>query len=236
MEGGPAQGLAGDAVIFLYHDSVEGHVLEGHRPVLAAGDVELLGGGLLDGEAGGGLQLRHPVPAVPQALQHDLAAGVSEVGAQVVELAGVGAVGAVPHLEFSPLDGTAGDTVHLLDGERGLFVVLEVDGVVPVGVEGDQLAGGVQQIGGGHRFLRDLIYPGQQVFQGGRAVRAGADLVHAVAVRRLYQEYGVRHRLPGVSVPLHHRQVGPDVVLQNDGGGLAGEQLHMALHRVDDVV
>ena len=163
LESGTAQCLAGDAVIFSHHDSVEGHILEGHRLVLAAGDVELLGGGFLDGESGGGLQLRHLVPAVPQALQHDLTAGVGEVGAQVVELAGVGVIAAVPHLELGPLDGAAGDAVHLLDGEGGLFVVLEVDGVVPVGVEGDQLAGGVQQIGGGHGFLRDLIYPGQQI-------------------------------------------------------------------------
>ena len=236
LKGGPAQCLAGDAVILLHHDGVEGHVLEGHRLVLAADDVELLGGGFLDGEAGGGLQLRHLVPAVPQALQHDLTAGVGEVGAQVVELAGVGVIAAVPHLELGPLDGAAGDAVHLLDGEGRLSVILEVDRVVPVGVEGDQLAGGVQQIGGGRGFLRDLIYPGQQILQGGRAVCPCLNFIHAVAVRRLHQEYGVRHRLPGVRVPLYHRQVGPDVVLQNDGGGLAGEQLHMALHRVDDVI
>ena len=53
LKGGPAQGLAGDAVILLHHDGVEGHILEGHRLVLAAGDVELLGGGFLDGESGG---------------------------------------------------------------------------------------------------------------------------------------------------------------------------------------
>ena len=184
----------------MYHDGVEGDVLKCQRLVSAALNIDLLGGRLLDGEAGGGFQLRHPVPAVPQALQHDLAAGVSEVDPQVVELAGVGAIAAVPELEFGPLDGAAGDAVYLLDGKGGLFVVLEIDGVVPVGIEGDQLG------------------------------------LHAVAVRRLHQEYGVRHRLPGVRVPLHHRQIGPDIVLQDDGGGLAGEELHMAFHRVDDVV
>ena len=68
----------------------------------AALNIDLLGGRLLDGEAGGGFQLRHPVPAVPQALQHDLAAGVSEVDPQVVELAGVGAIAAVPELNLAP--------------------------------------------------------------------------------------------------------------------------------------
>ena len=161
----------------------------------------------------GRLQLRHLVPAVPQALQHDLAAGVGEVGPQVVELAGVGAIAAVPDLKFGPLDGAAGDAVYLLDSQGGLFVVLEVDGVVPVGIEGDHLAGGIQQIGGGYRFLRDLINSGQQIFQGGRAVCPGLDFIHAVAVRRLDGEHGPRHGCAGVGIPLHHRQVGADVVL-----------------------
>ena len=81
-----------------------------------------------------------------------------------------------------------------------------------------------------------MIHPGQQIFQGGRSVCPGLDFIHAVAVRRFHQEYGIRHGLPGVGIPLHHRQVGADVVLQDDGGGLAGEELHMAFHRVDDVV
>ena len=236
LEPGPAQGFAGDAVVFLNYDGIERHVLEGHRPVPAAGDVELLGGGFLDGEAGGGLQLRHPVPAVSQALQHDLAVGVGEVGAQIVELTGVGVVAAVPHLKLGPLDGVAGDAVHLLDGQGGLFVILKINRSVPVGIESDQLAGGVQQIGGGHGFLRDLINTRQEILQGCRSVCPCLNFIHAVAVRRLHQEHGIRHGLPGVRVPLHHRQVGPDVVLQNDGGGSARKQLHMALHRVDDVV
>ena len=115
-------------------------------------------------------------------------------------------------------------------------MVLEVDGVVPVGIEGYHLAGGIQQVGDRYGFLCDLINSGQQIFQGGRAVCSGLDFIHAVAVRRLHQEYGIRHGLPGVGIPLHHRQIGPDIVLQDDSGGLAGEQLHMALHRVDDMV
>ena len=153
LEGGPAQGLASDAVRLVYHDGVEGDVLKCQRLVSAALNIDLLGGRLLDGEAGGGFQLRHPVPAVPQALQHDLAAGVSEVDPQVVELAGVGAIAAVPELEFGPLDGAAGDAVYLLDGKGGLFVVLEIDGVVPVGIEGDQLGLRIHEIRGGNRFF-----------------------------------------------------------------------------------
>ena len=153
LEGGPAQGLASDAVRLVYHDGVEGDVLKCQRLVSAALNIDLLGGRLLDGDAGGGFQLRHPVPAVPQALQHDLAAGVSEVDPQVVELAGVGAIAAVPELEFGPPDGAAGDAVYLLDGKGGLFVVLEIDGVVPVGIEGDQLGLRIHEIRGGNRFF-----------------------------------------------------------------------------------
>jgi len=68
-------------------------------------------------------------------------------------LAGVGAIAAVPELEFGPLDGAAGDAVYLLDGKGGLFVVLEIDGVVPVGIEGDQLGLRIHEIRGGNRFF-----------------------------------------------------------------------------------
>ena len=115
-------------------------------------------------------------------------------------------------------------------------MILKINRSVPVGIESDQLTGGVQQIGGGHGFLRDLINTRQEILQGCRSVCPCLNFIHAVAVRRLHQEYGIRHGLPGVRVPLHHRQVGPDVVLQNDGGGSARKQLHMALHRVDDVI
>ena len=123
-----------------------------------------------------------------------------------------------------------------MDGQGGFLVIFKIDSVIPIGIEGNELWFCIHEVGGGHRFLRDFIYPGQQVLQGGRAVRPGLDLIHAVAVCRLHQEYGVRHGLPGVRVPLHYRQVGALIVFQDDGGGSARKQLHMALHRVDDVV
>ena len=118
----------------MHHDSVEGDILKGQRFAFPALNVDLLGGGLLDGETVGRLQLRHLVPAVPQALQHDLAALVGEVGPQVVQLAGGGAVGAVPNLELRSLNGIAGDAVHLVDGEGGFLMVLKENIGVPVGV------------------------------------------------------------------------------------------------------
>ena len=71
----------------------------------------------------------------------------------------------------------------------------------------------IHEIRGGNRFFLKFDTPRQQIFQGGRSVCPGLDFIHAVAVRRFHQEYGIRHGLLGVGIPLHHRQVGADVVL-----------------------
>ena len=160
LEGGPTQGLAGNTVRFVHHDSVERDIFKRQRFALPSLNVDLLGGGFLDGETVGRLQLRHLVPAVPQALQHDLAALVGKVGPQVVQLAGGGAVGAVPHLELGSLDGAAGDAVHFVDGESGFLVVLKIYRPVPVGIEGDQLGLRVHQIRGRHRLFGDFVHAG----------------------------------------------------------------------------
>ena len=47
LERSPGQGLAGDAVRFVHHDSVEGDILKGQRFAFPALNVDLLGGGLL---------------------------------------------------------------------------------------------------------------------------------------------------------------------------------------------
>ena len=57
-----------------------------------------------------------------------------------------------------------------------------------------------------------------------------------MSVRRLDLENRAGDGLPGVRVPLVDEQVGPLLVLQRDGGSLAGEELHMVLPQVRDVV
>lgn len=57
-----------------------------------------------------------------------------------------------------------------------------------------------------------------------------------MAVRRLHQKHCPRYGGPGICIPLHHRQVGPAVILQDNGGGLAREQLYMVLHRINNMV
>ena len=55
-------------------------------------------------------------------------------------------------------------------------------------------------------------------------------------VRPLDQEHRAGDRCAGVGVALVDGQVGALVILQADGGVLAGEQLHMVLRGVQDVV
>ena len=204
--------------------------------MFAALDVDLLGGGLLDGETGGGLQLGDLVPAVPEQVQCELPVGVREVGAQAVQLAGGRIVTAVPDLEFSTLNGVSGDGIHLVHGQGGLFVVAEVDGVVPVGVEGHRLTGSVLEPRGGDGFLDDLVHAGKQIFELCPALAVGADLIYAVPVRRFHLEDGAGDGFAGVCVLLVDDEVGPLLILDRDGADLARKQLHMVLPEVRDVV
>ena len=199
-------------------------------------DVDLLGGGFLDGETSSRLQFGHLVPAIPEHIQGEPTIGIRKIGAQAVQLAGGRVVGTVPDLELGALDGASSDAVHLVHRKRRLFVVLEVRGVVPVGIERHQLAGGVLQPGRGDGLLDDLIHAGKQIFQLRLTGGVRLDLVHAVSVRRLDLENRAGDGLPGVRVPLVDEQVGPLLVLQRDGGSLAGEELHMVLPQVRDVV
>ena len=199
-------------------------------------DVDLLGGGFLDGETSSRLQFGHLVPAIPEHIQGEPTIGIRKIGAQAVQLAGGRVVGTVPDLELGALDGASSDAVHLVHRKRRLFVVLEVRGVVPVGIERHQLAGGVLQPGRGDGLLDDLIHAGKQIFQLRLTGGVRLDLVHAVSVRRLDLENRAGDGLPGVRVPLVDEQVGPLLVLQRDGGSLAGEELHMVFPKVHNVV
>ena len=73
-------------------------------------------------------QFRYFVPAILDLRKNDFSACVRKVGAEVVELAGVGVVAAIPDLELGTLDGIAGDTIYLADLQTGLEGVEEGDG------------------------------------------------------------------------------------------------------------
>ena len=82
---------------------------------LAAGNEAFLRGRLLDGVPGRRLQFRYLVPAILDLGENDFSVRVRKVSAEVVELAGVGVVAAIPDLELGTLDGIAGDAVYLAD-------------------------------------------------------------------------------------------------------------------------
>ena len=95
---------------------------------------------------------------------------------------------------------------------------------------------GVREVGGRHRFFRNFVDTGQQVLHRGRAVRSGCHFCHTMAVCPLDQEHCTGDRRAGVCVALVDGQVGALVILQADGGVPAGEQLHMVLRGVQDMV
>ena len=230
------QGLPGHTVVLLNDYRVERHVFIGNCFAFAALDIKFLGCRFLDGKACGRFQLSDLIPAVPQIINDNLAVFIGEECTQAVQLTGGRVVGTVPDLELGSLDGAAGDAVHLIDGQGGLFVVLKIDRPVPVGVECHQLRRGVCQPGGGNGFLAYLIHAGQQIFKDSLAVCAGFDLVDTVAVRRFHQKNGVGNGLAGVRVPLVDGQIRTAVVFNHQSACLTGEELHMVFPKVHNVV
>ena len=115
-------------------------------------------------------------------------------------------------------------------------MVLKGDNTVLVGVQRHRLRLCVHEPRRRDGFLRNLIHAGEQILQNAFAVRTGLDLVDAVAVRRLYLKDSVGHGLAGISILFIDDEVGPLLVLQGDHAGFAGEQLHMVLPQVQNVI
>ena len=157
---GVADCFAGDTVVLPHHQRREGNIFKGQCLGSAGLDVDLLRG-LLDSVPRGRLQLRHLVPAVPQAGELELTVLAGVVGAEVVDLAAAGIVAGVGNMEFRALQGIACHAVHLFDGQRGLLMVFKISGVVAVWIEGGKLRGRIQQIRRRHGFFRDFVHAGE---------------------------------------------------------------------------
>ena len=150
LEGGSGQGFAGDDVVFLHDDGIERHIFKLHRLALAAMEDDCLLGGLPELESRGGRHLLDGELAGVQSLalrmELDLAAGIGDDLTEVIGLRHVGSLagGGVGHMETRPLHRSAGDRVHLVDGQlRGLVVFkdhlflipcIQGDGLLPVRV------------------------------------------------------------------------------------------------------
>ena len=115
-------------------------------------------------------------------------------------------------------------------------MVFKVHRMVTVGIEGYQLTGSIQQIRRRNGLLSNFIDAGQQVLQLGTAVRSGTDLIDAVAVSGTDDEHGIGDGLASIGIVLINIEVGADLILDDQSAGLAGEQLHLVLTQVDDVI
>ena len=224
-------------------DSGQGLVAEAEGVALSGWDKRLLCIGVGLGKALQRLQFLHTKPAVPQAqlahlrpIQFNSAIFIRVECPQVVDLADTGMVGAVPYPEGHIGQRLKGDGILLDNLNNRPLVILEIHLVVAVGVQGDKLWVGVLEVGRRHGLFRNFIYSGQQIGQRGFSLAVRFDLVHTVAVRRLYQKNGILNRGAIVRVIFVNIQIGPLLVFQTDGAGLAREQLHMVLPQVDDVI
>ena len=228
-------GFTGYTVKLPNYQSGQRDVLEGQHLSGAGLDVDLLGS-LLDGVAGYALQFGYFIPTVFQAGQLKLAVFIGVEIAQIVDLAAAGVVGSIDDLELCPFQRIAGHRADFIDGQAGFLMVLKIDRVITVGIEGDKLTGRIQQIGRRNGLLGDFIHTGQQIGQLRAASLVRSDLIYTVAVSGTHNKHGIGDGFSGIGIVLIDVQVRSDLVLHYKGTGLSGEQFHMVFTQVDDVI
>ena len=236
LEYGVLHSLSGDGIKLEDNQRAERSILESNNLALAGLDEDFLHGRIFDPIPGHRLQFSDFVPAIFQVGDLELAVLVGIEIAEVIDLAAFGIVAGIGHLELCTLQWLTRDAANLIDSQAGLLMVFKVHRVVAVGIESHKLTGSIQQIRGRNRLLGNLIDAGKQVLQLCTAVRSGADLIDAVAVSGTDDEYGVGDGLAGVGIVLVNVEVGADLVLDDQRTCLAGEQLHLVLTQVDDVI
>ena len=208
LEGTAAQGFAGDRVILFDYNTIFWSIFEGNGMGFSRFQVDILGVWLLDGVAGGGLQLLDAVPPGVDVLQHDLTAVVGLEYAQVVELPGDRVVAAPPDLELHLGDGAVGDAVHLNHLEGGLEDVGELDGGGVVRLQLHHMNGVVVDVIRSGLHLVDLVGPGTKIFPEDHAVLVRLALIGKASVHLLDLEGDAGDGLVGLAVPLHQPDAG----------------------------
>ena len=136
----------GHAVLLVDHQRRQGGVGNGDGLIFAALDIDLCNRIVGSLEAGGRLGLLDFQPAVLDGLQDDLPRLVRPEGSQIPQFPGVCFVAGPGDMKFGGFNGVMGDSVLLLDGDRRFFVVFKIYCSVPIGIEGDKLAGSVRQV------------------------------------------------------------------------------------------
>ena len=126
------------------------------------------------------------------------------------------------HFKDGSRQGVAVD-VHLVDGQGGPLVVLELHCGIPVRLQSHLLGRGVQNIIFRYALLGDGINTGQQVLNGHGAVLAGGFGGDGGAVRIVQREGDAGDGFAGVLVGLADGQVRPLIILERNGAGAARE-------------
>ena len=220
------QRLTALAVHLADDDGGKRRVLKGQDFALTTGNEAFLRGRLLDGIPGRRFQFRYFVPAILDLGENDFSACVRKVSAEVVELAGVGMVAAIPDLELGTLDRIAGDTVYLADLQAGLEGVEEGDGRGFAGLQCHFLRDGAENDMVGNIDLRYFECANRNrveenppmVIGRGAGRKAAVDLLDTVG-----------HALDGLTIGdvlLDNFKTGLFIVNESDLGGLAGAQRH----------
>ena len=191
LEGAAGQGFMGHTVVLLNDDGIERHIFKGDCLALAAMEDDLLGGGFFHLESRGGPHLGDGVLSgiEPLALlmKPDLALGI---GQDLTEVDGAGGlrrltIAGVSHMKKRPLDGSASNTVFLVDsqlrglpifeGQRLFFPRIERNGLLPVGILVRQI------VRGRNRHFYDLIAAGDQP-ELDRAILASGHIAAVIVV------------------------------------------------------
>ena len=209
-EGHTVDALAGDRVHLVNESGAGEPVGDLHRGGLAVFDLNVFGLGIQPVVLGG-LGLLDSVPARLQVLQIDDALAVGAVEAQLFPIDPADG-------ELHTLDGLAGLLVQLQDFQvtGGSGLVVEIEGLGVVGVDGHRLGCLVQHIAAGGLGLGDHHGAGLQPGDDDLALFVcgiepfGADRaalgVHILAVRGGHSELRSLQGLLGVSVPLDDHQ------------------------------
>ena len=74
------------------------------------------------------------------------------------------------------------------------------------------------------------------MLQRGRAIRSGLDFGDGATISHLDRKNDALYRISGIGVVLMDGQGRTAVILQNNGTGLAGEELHMMLGRIQQMI